>query len=57
MQTGVRNPNLRADLADREFAFDAIHAAIARATDTVGELTGKRLVHITESLFLYSFAA
>ncbi len=45
MQTGVRNPNLRADFANRKFAFDAVHAAIARATDTVGELTGKWFVH------------
>src|SRR5271157_2770535 len=45
MQTGVRNPDLPADFANREFAFDAVHAAIARATDTVGELPGKWFVH------------
>ena len=45
MQTGVGNLNLRADFANGEFAFDAVHVAIARATDAVGELTGKWLVH------------
>jgi hypothetical protein len=35
MQTGVRNLNLRTDFANREFAFDAVHPAIARAADTI----------------------
>ena len=45
MQTGVRDANLRADSADRQFAGDAVHAAIARAADAIGKLTGKRFVH------------
>jgi hypothetical protein len=35
MQTGVRNLNLRVDFANRKFAFQPIHSAIARATGTV----------------------
>lgn len=45
MQTGVRNLNLRADFANREFACNAIHTAIARATDAVRELSGKWFIH------------
>ena len=41
MQTGVRNLNLRADFADREFACDAVHAAITRTTDAIRKLIGK----------------
>ena len=45
MQTGVRDLNLRADFANRQFAFDAVYAAIARAADAIGKLTGKWFVH------------
>ena len=45
MQTGVRNLNLRANFANREFACDAVRAAIARATDAIRKLIGKWFIH------------
>jgi hypothetical protein len=40
MQTGVRNLNLRADFANREFAFKTVRTAITRTTDAIRELIG-----------------
>jgi len=45
VQADMRNQNLRADFADRKFPLEAVYAAIARAANTIIQLTCKRFTH------------